>query len=415
MKITHKKYVLREEPFGYTFFDRKKLRHKFIKKINLDTFLKDTGIKIDECDLIKQISNDWRKDVLCGPIRIYYELTLACNLECKFCFNSSGRPRKNELSTDEIIKSLKNMKDSGVMDVRFTGGEFTCRDDWYDIFFEAKRLGFAVSCNTNAAYLNPDISKKLASLDLEQVTISIDGKKENHEKNRGLNTFERTIKNVEDLHKLRVRLRFNTLVSKYSMNDVEAMIDLAAKYTDEINFFTIIFIGRGKDLESECSVTEKEHFVMSRKIEKLKPKYPNLNILHFSKVSKETSIRDDLNLKYGLKVCSPSGATTLNIMSDGGIWCGGYVPYIDSSVCLGNIKDKKLYDVWQKSELLEKTRDDAGRLILFCNKCKEYKNKKCQGSKYETELERLLYPETKNPWCIYGNGPSLLTISLKNE
>lgn len=209
-------------------------------------------------------------------------------------------------------------------------------------------------------------------------------------------------------------MRINTLVSKYSMNDVEHLIELASKYTDEINFFTIVFTGRGTNLEKDDSVTEQEHLIMSKKIEELKKKYPKLNILHFSQVSRETSIREDLNSKYGLKICSPSGATTINIMSDGGIWCGGYTPYIDSSLKLGNIKDDQLFNVWQNNNVLEKIRDESGKLIIFCCKCVEYIKGKCQGSKYETELQRLVHPETKNPWCIHGDGPSLLNI-IKND
>lgn len=408
-----KKYFLREEAFGYTFFDRKKLRHKFIKKDDLDDFLLRNKIEATECSFISLKGKNIRKNILCAPIRIYYELTLKCNLHCKFCFNSSGKPRLNELNTKEIFKNLHDLKKIGVMDIRFTGGEFTCRDDWYEIFFEAKKLGFSVSCNTNAAYSDPNISRKLASLELEQITISIDGRKENHEKNRGLNTFDRTIKNIDMLYKLGARLRFNTLVSKYSINDAPSIIELASKYTDEINFFTIVFIGRGKNLENECSVTEQEHLEMSETIEKLKTLYPKLNILHFSKVSKETAIRDDISRQYGLKTCSPSGATTLNIMSDGSVWCGGYVAYIDKKMCLGNIKDNDVFDIWQNSKILEKIRDDSGRLIYFCNECDEFKKNRCQGSKYETELERLLRPKTKNPWYIYGDGPSLLSVSEK--
>lgn len=413
--MNNKDYILREEVFGYTFFDCKKLRHKFVKKADLGIFLKQNDLKEKDCFFIKLLDRNCRKDVLYGPIRIYYELTLKCNLNCRFCFNSSGHPRKNELSTVEVIKSLHDIKDAGVMDIRFTGGEFTSRDDWFEILSEAKKLGFAVSCNTNAAYYDSDISKKLASLKLEQITVSIDGSKKNHEINRGKNTFNRTIKNIKDLYKLGARLRFNTLVSKYSMNDVEYMVDLASKYTDEINFFTIVFIGRGKDHEGTDSVNKEEHSIMSEKINKLKPLYPNLNILHFSQVTKETSIREDLHSEYGLKMCSPSGATTLNVMSDGGIWCGGYVPYIDPTMCLGNIKTDNIFNVWQNNPILEKIRNDTGRLIEFCNSCEEYKNKRCQGSKYETELQRLLYPNTKNPWCIYGNGPSLLKLSLRKD
>lgn len=379
-------------------------------KKQLDRLLKKLRVGSDEIEWLYAKRKDFRRDVIYSPIRIYYELTLACNRCCRYCFNSSGRPRKNELTPSEMLKSLDHLKESNVLDIRFSGGEPTSRSDWFQIMKYARELGFATSCNTNAAYSDRSVCEKFRKLDLDLVTVSIDGNKEHYEFNRGVGTFNNTIANLKLMHSLGVTLRINVLVNKYSMNDVEFMLDLASKYANEINFFTIIFIGRGAHLESTDAVTVEDHLRMSQKIRELKPKYPNLNILHFAEVSRKTSVNEETNQKFGLKIGPPSGTTTFNITSDGGYYCGGYTPYIDPDSCLGNIKTDNLFDVWQKNPLLEKRRDEGKKLILFCNKCKKYINGECQGSEYETELNRLINPEVKNPTCIYGDGPSLLAL-----
>jgi MoaA/NifB/PqqE/SkfB family radical SAM enzyme len=404
-------YFIREEPFGYTFFDKKKLRHQFLGKKELESVLKEKLISNKEIEWLKIKRKDCRKDIIYSPIRIYYELTLACDLSCRYCFNSSGRPRKNELTTKQVLKNLDNLRENNVMDIRFTGGELTCRKDWYEILKYAKDLNFAVSCNTNAAFHDKKICKKFANLGLEQVTVSIDGNEEHHDFNRGKGVYKRTITNLKLMHDLGVRLRINTLVNKYSMNDVKHMLDLASKYTDEINFFVIVFIGRGDHLESSDGVSVEDHFKMSKEIKSLRKNYPNLNILHFAEVSRKTSVTEDVNKKFNLLIGPPSGFTTFNVMSHGGYCCGGYVPYIDSNLVIGNVKNNDIFDIWQKNKVLEKIRNDGGRLINFCNKCNKFKEGKCQGSKYEIELNRLVNPEVKNPTCIYGNGPSLLVQS----
>lgn len=101
----------------------------------------------------------------------------------QYCFNDSGIPRPNELTTKEVLKSLEDLREANVLDVRFTGGEPFCRPDWYEIFKRAKQLGFAVSCNTNGVYRG-NYWEKLANLNLEQITLSIDGRQDSHEKNR---------------------------------------------------------------------------------------------------------------------------------------------------------------------------------------------------------------------------------------
>lgn len=408
-----KKYLVRQEPFGFTFFDRKKLKHQFIKKNQLAKYLGKYGISRSEIGWLNFKRQDFRKDIIYSPIRIYYELTLMCNLYCHYCFNNSGKPRKKELTTKEVLESLDHLKENNVIELRFTGGEPTCHRDWFEIFNYAKKLGFCISCNTNAVFKDPIICQKFAQLELEQVTVSIDGNKKHHEFNRGKGSFDRAVRNLRLMRELGVTLRINTLVNKYSMNDAKFMLDLASQYADEINFFTIVFVGRGSHLELSDGVTLKDHFKMSQEIKQLKPKYPQLNVLHFAEVSKRTSVSEKIAKKFGLKIGHPSGSTTFNIASDGSYCCGGYAPYIDPSAVLGHIKTDDLFDVWQRNPRLEKIRDDGGKLILFCNKCKKYINEECQGSKYEIELNRLIHPEVKNPTCIYGNGPSLLSLNCE--
>jgi len=402
-----KKYFLRQETFGYTFYDKQALRHKFLKKSEIEKFLKDKGITIDECDLLLP---SWpaRKDILYSPIRIYYELTLACDLRCKFCFNNSGKPRPNELTTNEVIKSLQALKRANVMDVRFTGGEPTQRKDWFEILKAAKDLGFAVSCNTNANYLNDNIPKQLSKLNLEQVTVSIDGTEAHHEQNRGKNSFRRAIRNIKLMHRLGIKLRFNTLVSKYNIGDAEFMIELASKYATEINFFVVRFIGRGSHLEKTHSVDMEQFRKMCFRADELKKKYPKLNILCFGKVTHNTSINEDTNKKLGLKIGLPGGLTTLNITSDGNLWSNGYIPYIDSSLCLGNIKTDNLVDVWQKSPMLEMIRNTERDLKRYCDKCLFFKKEKCIGASIENELNRLINPQSFNPYCEFGSETPLL-------
>lgn len=404
-----KKYFLRKETFGYTFYDKLALRHKFLTKSEVKDFLRSKGIGIAGCDSLLP-SQPVRKDILYSPIRIYYELTLACDLQCKFCFNNSGKSRLNELTTDEVIKSLETLKRANVMDVRFTGGEPTQRKDWFEILKEAKNLGFVVSCNINANYFNATIPRQLSKLNLEQVTVSIDGTEIHHEQNRGENTFRRAVKNIELMHRLGIKLRFNTLVSKYNINDVEFMIKLASKYATEINFFVVRFIGRGSHLGETHSVDMKKFKKMSLQAAELQKKYPKLNILYFAKVTRNTSINEDINKKLGLKIGLPGGLTTLNITSDGGLWSNGYIPYIDSSLCLGNIKTNDLVDMWQKSPLLEMIRNTERDLKKYCDNCPLSKEK-CIGASIENELNRLVNPQFPNPYCEFGDEiPLLLKI-----
>lgn len=400
----HQKFsvTLREEPFGYTKFDNATMKHCCISR--------DEAAAVTDAEMLPMPHGNVRPDVLFSPIRIYFELTLKCNLRCKYCYNSSGVARPNELTTDEVKQALSHLRNRNVLDIRFTGGEFTLRDDWYEIFRHAKDLGFAVSCNTNAARYSEDTIKKLVALDLNQITISLDGYRDCHESNRGKGTFDSTLENIKELHRLGARLRFNTLVTKYSAKDVEFLLETAGDNAEEINFFTVAYIGRGKELAETDGITVQDHLRMSDAIQKLKPKYPELNVLHFEEVTRMTAITKEESEKFGLKRGYPPGTTTFNILSDGSYACGGYSCYIDENLALGNVKIDDIHEVWQNSKMLEEIRNDSLMLINTCEFCT--KANMCQGAKYEVELYRLQHPEAVNQTCEYGKQASLLSPKL---
>lgn len=405
------RFSLREEPFGFTLNDNQRLRHEFIQKEKWGVVKATRGIKDQDVNYRPAKRTDFRKDILYSPTRVYWELTLACNIHCLYCFNESGKPRPIELTTGEIKQGIGKLKDANVLDIRFTGGELTRRRDWYEILKAAKDLDFAVSCNTNGVYADPTTVDKFASLDLDQVTLSIDGKKEAHEKNRGRGTFDQTVESLRRMHQLGVKTRINTLITKASVEDLDFMVELASQYATEINFFITRFIGRGSNLKADAASFE-EFYEMSQKAIALRAKYPHLNILHFEEATIQNSSRSGTYDGLGLRLGPPDGTTRFNITSDGGLWAGGYIPYVDPSYRLGNIKSDDLFEIWQKSSKLEEFRDEAMRLEADCAGCKEY-GKRCPGPNFELELLRKHRPEIKNPYCFYGERQSLLVSNPK--
>ena len=300
------------------------------------------------------------------------------------------------------------MRAANILDIRFSGGELTRRPDWYEILKEAKSLGFTVSCNTNGVYNDPTIIDKFVDLDLDQVTLSIDGKKESHEKNRGAGTFDKTVDSLKKLHERGVKLRINTLITKSSLDDLDYMAELASQYAMEINFFITRFIGRGCDLKTEAASFE-EFYVMSQHANEVRKKYPKLSLLHFEQATIQNSSRSGLYDRLGLRVGPPDGTTRFNLTSDGGLWAGGYMPYVDPTYRLGDIRRDDIFDIWQHSEKLDKFRTESAKLELYCQKCEKF-GTQCPGPNFELESFRKQHPGTPNPYCFYGDGPSLLSI-----
>jgi len=398
--MKRQRFVIRDEPFGYTLFDRLKLRYKFLKKDAVEK-LDFCGVPVDSFEKWPANLSDAPLDIIYSPTRIYFELTSKCNLKCKTCFNSSGKAKPNELTTEEVKKTLKGLRKDNVFDIRFSGGEVTLRNDWFELLDYAKKLGFAVSLNTNGAYNNPKTINQLNSLDLEQITISLDGNREFHDYIRGHGNFDKSVKTLNELHKKGAHLRINTVLTKGSAKDLESILDLAGRFVEEINFFYIRTTGRALGILNQV-VSYDELYEFDKKIETLKPKYPHMNILHGSRVMVQNSIGSNTKSDLGLEMGGPDGFTRFNLLPDGSIWPGGYTPHLKPEFYLGNVKDENytLLNIWRNSPELKEFRKISLELQKKCQSCPE-KNVRCPGASMEMEFYREKNPENKNPYCIY--------------
>jgi len=73
------------------------------------------------------------KGGLDAPICLTWELTYGCNLACIHCLSSSGRRDPRELSTEEAIAVIDELRAMQVFYVNIGGGEPTIRSDFYQI------------------------------------------------------------------------------------------------------------------------------------------------------------------------------------------------------------------------------------------------------------------------------------------
>jgi len=395
MTVKNNRFAVRDETFGYTLYDKEKMRHKFVA--NLDD-LAFSDVKVDEYEHWVGDLTDAPEDIIFSPIRVYFELTSECNLRCKTCFNSSGKTQEGELTTEEVKLSLDGLRANNVFDIRYSGGELTARPDWQEIMTHSKNIGLSTSINTNGVYQNHDeIIDKLTSLDLDQVTISIDGGRNFHDYIRGKGNFDKAVKTMEDLYNKGNHVRINTVLTKGSSDDLEEILELAGKYCEEINFFYMRITGRANNLLNY--VLDYDGLVdFDNKIEPMKEKYPHVRILHGSKVMAINSVDKNKKDDFGLKMGGPDGFTRFNILPTGNIFPGGYTPHLKPEYLLGNIKDEgyDILNIWRNSNKLHEFREKSLSLQEACSGCPD-KNIKCLGASMEMNFYKEKYGT--NPYC----------------
>jgi 12,18-didecarboxysiroheme deacetylase len=186
---------------------------------------------------------------------VVWNLTKRCNLKCLHCYaQATATAAPDELSQEEGLDLLRDLRDFGVPVVLFSGGEPLMRPDLYDLVAKTVAWGMRAVISTNGTLIDRDTAWRLKDLGLSYVGISLDGTQEIHDRFRGQpGSFAAAMKGVTHCQErgLKVGLRFT--VSRLNYLEVPAIFDLVEAYDiPRICFYHLVYAGRGSKLVEEA-------------------------------------------------------------------------------------------------------------------------------------------------------------------
>jgi radical SAM protein with 4Fe4S-binding SPASM domain len=177
---------------------------------------------------------EWAYDKVV-PLNASIEITLRCNIRCLHCYNfDRDEPRaacnSPELSTEEILKVMQDLRDAGCLFLMFTGGEVLSHPQLFTFLDRARELNFAVQLLTNGTMLRPGVAARLAAYqNLQGVSVSLYGA--TAEVHDGITqmpgSFRRTWEGVRRLKNLGVIVRLKFILMKQNAHEVAAMRAMA--------------------------------------------------------------------------------------------------------------------------------------------------------------------------------------------
>jgi MoaA/NifB/PqqE/SkfB family radical SAM enzyme len=161
-------------------------------------------------------------------------VTEKCNSKCITC-RIWKKTSENELSTGEIKDALHQLRNVGVKNVVFVGGEPLLRSDIGEIVREARLLGFESRIIVTNGILLKEKAEEILRNGVTNITVSMDGVNSANDEIRGVpNNFARSIEGIKTAQKLKKDMNLNvtisiitTLLLNQNVEEIPKLIDLA--------------------------------------------------------------------------------------------------------------------------------------------------------------------------------------------
>jgi radical SAM protein with 4Fe4S-binding SPASM domain len=334
------------------------------------------------------------------PIVAVWELTLRCDLACRHCSSRAGRPRPDELTTDEALDVVDQLGELGVLEVTLIGGEAYLRDDWLRIVEAITRRGIECTMVTGGRALTLERARGARDAGVRSVSVSIDGLEATHDALRGLRgSHAAALQAIDNISSAGLQVSANTQVARPNRRELPQLFEALLGHS--IHSWQVqLTVAMGRAADHPELLLEPYHLIeVMPAIARIKRRadergvtlWPGNNLGYFGPYAAALHSGSAL----GHYPSCGAGSTTLGIESNGNIkGC----PSLPSRAYVGgSIREHRLRDIWERAEPLRFTRArTTDELWGYCRDC--YYATKCIGG-CSWMAHTVLGRRGNNPYC----------------
>jgi len=184
-----------------------------------------------------------------APICLTWELTYGCNLHCVHCLSSSGKRRKDELTTAECKQLIGEWAEMKVFYINVGGGEPMSRPDFMELMDHALERGIGVKFSTNGTLIDDRAADWVVSRNYLDVQISVDGATaDTNDPVRGHGSHRRATRAMERLAARSFGFKINATVTRQNFHELDELYALAGHYGADLRLTRLRPSGRGQDV-----------------------------------------------------------------------------------------------------------------------------------------------------------------------
>jgi len=336
---------------------------------------------------------------------VAFEVTRSCNLSCVHCRASSEYgPYPDELSTQEAITLLQDIRKVGQPIVILTGGEPLLRQDIFQIAQYGTQLGLKMVMATNGTLLNEEMARGIIDSGIKRVSISLDGAdQDSHDGFRRVQgAFEASLRGIQVLRQAGIEFQINTTIVKSNRDQLHRINQLAVSLGAKAHhIFLLVPVGRGGDV-GDMSLEAQEYenileWFLERKGKvplELKatcaPQYYRILRQRAKEGGHEVTFKT-----HGMDAVTRGclgGLSFCFVGHRGQVQPCGYL-----EVECGNIRERPFTEIWKESPIFLRLRDFSNYKGK-CGKCEYLKVcGGCRARAYELHGDFMM----EEPLCSY--------------
>jgi putative heme d1 biosynthesis radical SAM protein NirJ1 len=319
-----------------------------------------------------------------GPV-VVWNCTKTCNLKCIHCYaGSDAQKYSGELTTQEAVKFIDDLREFNVPVLLISGGEPFMRDDILYLAEYAAKQGIRSTFSTNGTLITRKIAKKLKEIGVGYVGISLDGLGENNDKFRGQKgAFDLALRGIQNClaEGQKVGLRFT--INRHNYQELPGIFDLIEEENiPRVCFYHLVYSGRGSKMMNEDishAETRKALDLIIDKVRYFNAKGLNKEILtvdnHADGVYLYLKLLDEdpQRAQKVLELLTNNGGNRTGIAIGEVDWFGNVHPdQFTQNYTFGNVKERKFGDIWTDTQhpILKGLKDRKSLLKGRCAQCK---------------------------------------------
>ncbi len=332
-------------------------------------------------NLIASVVENKTERLLNGAIAIW-NFTNRCNLSCMHCYSKSGLDEVDTLTTQQIKKTILQMKENGVKFIIFSGGEPLTRKDIFDIADFCKTNGIITYLSSNGLYFTNNNIERIVNT-FNYVGVSIDGDEATHDYFRGLKgAFKESLKAILLANEKGAKVGIRFTMTQETIGSLAYIFDLVEQHhIPKIYISHLVYSGRGLDnLKMDLSKTQRrdavnfildkafQYYQEGRDIEIVTGNMEQDAILFLKRFGEHyPDLKEPMRQRLINWGGNSAGRKLLNINSEGDVRPDPFFP-----VVIGNIIEQDFSSIWNQGALLNQLRiHPRNTLGGICADCKQ--------------------------------------------